>query len=722
MQMNKALTIFGALLLLAGCAKPEADFTPAVPEGGPVSFVASFDGTRVTTADGVNSWEAGDQISVFSCEEGAAAGVSVGTNVTYAAAASGPTSSFEPVGMSVAAAKKYHAVYPYSPEYPSNLNAAEATGFAGAKAADPVTDYRFVPIAVNSGVTFQVDPETGEAKALNAAQYFWATADAPATQGDPVTFTFTPVLPLLEFDLYGYGTVRQIVVSFTDKDTDSYASDNWLTAKGVVDLSSGQFTTTNYSTSAFFKINVTLKESDEKPYADLLGDKPVKLKITVGNFTVTKGLTLTFTDKDGAQFIKTIWAGSTVTTKGRAGKVKHILQGIDVPYVKASVASLAEFESAGGVSEAFTVSSTSAWSVKSKPDWISLSAGSGTPGASVTAAAAANKGAARTGEIAFQNAEGNVCRVSVSQAEYVVTAAEWYSVDLGSVDFSASYIHDVTDATSAVIARITKEFLGATVNKQAVVVYPAPTATPYYTRGLVAEVTYENGAAASGNINGGSVSSDTMTPGDVVYTPGTSARLTTVYVKADGSEIVTANPGGSVSAGGVSPFQLASPSGINHALVKIGNRIWTAEGYKTRKLQDGTDLNVVGATGGTSSTVATVAVDGDMYLYNASAMKAGIAPSGWRAPTVAEWKTNLAAFLGGTSTYANMSATGAQLFSRNCFKKPNANAPSDLGYYNTWSNAANGEKWDMLLAKSGAAPSNSAQAMTAMFEVRLIKE
>ena len=71
--------------------------------------------------------------------------------------------------------------------------------------------------------------------------------------------------------------------------------------------------------------------------------------------------------------------------------------------------------------------------------------------------------------------------------------------------------------------------------------------------------------------------------------------------------------------------------------------------------------------------------------------------------------------------YANLSMSKAQLYSRNTWKL-NGTAIADLGYYNDWSNAASSSKWTMLMVKPNTAPTTSAQNMTAMFEVRLIKQ
>ena len=234
---------------------------PAANEDG-ILFHAGFD-TRVSTEAGVSTWQSGDNLSVFSRANGAAAGTSVSANVKYVTTDSGASADFVPDATGVEAANKYFAFYPYTATYASKLNADTDLGFAGAAAGASVTDYRFMPININSGATFEFDPATGESVSTNTKPSFYAIGDAPATPGDPIPLTFKPVLPLLELDLYGYGAFTQVEVMMTDKTTDVFTQDNWLTGKGVLDLSTGQFKVTNYSNTAYHKLTVTLKEADK---------------------------------------------------------------------------------------------------------------------------------------------------------------------------------------------------------------------------------------------------------------------------------------------------------------------------------------------------------------------------------------------------------------------------------------------------------------------------
>ena len=707
MIMKKYFSILCATLLLGACAKELAKEVQNEPvAGNGVRFAAAF--TKVSTDEGVSTWEANDAISVFSVVNGADPGVSVSTNIQYSTSEGGSSVTFLPVGAAASAADKYYAFSKYSPSYPSKLNADEETGFPGANGGSAVTDYRYMPVCINTSATVNFDTDTGVAKCTNSYPFFYAVGLPPANEEDPVQLQFKPILPLLEFDLYGSGEFKQVILTFTDPNTDSFGPKNWLQAKGVFNLATGEFKITNYNNYTH-KFTVYLKEG-ENSYVTLQGDKPMKFMVPVGFFNVTKGLTLTFTTKEETTVVKNIWADKTVCNFTSDGSPKHLRQGIKFAYVNASVASVAEFPAEGGSSAAFDVTTNASWTLKSKPDWITVNPTSGAEGAtSVVLTATANDGAYREGQIVFGVPDGPECSVAVSQAKYEVPSAGYYSVDLSAVDFANSFIYDVKNANDVLIAQITREYLGATKDARVVVAYHLNAQSKIdYTDGLVID-------------NGGSVNAWTMNKDAVTYEPGASSALATIWVADDGSEILTAQPAGSISAAYVTPSQLASPTGQKHALVKIGSQIWTAESYKTTKLANGTDIAQQTTAPYATSTSASVIVADGKYLYNAHAIKANFAPAGWGLPTIANWTTDLVSFLGSTTMYANLSVNKAQLYDRTTWKL-NGTALKDLGYYNDWSCEASGSNWTMLMVQNNTAPKTSGQGMTAMFEVRFIKQ
>lgn len=416
--MKKYYSILGALLLMAGCAKQEVNpaETPEnpTPGKGGVTFVAGFN-TKVATDAGVSTWRAEDNISVFSVANGADAGASVGTNLAYITFDEGATASFAAEYGEVPASDKYYAYYPFSPKYPSNLNAAADIGFAGAAADADVVDYRFMPVTVNSDATFVIDPSSGDSRSTNTSPVFYASANAPANEEGPVALTFHPALPLLEFALMGRGSLKQVVVAFTDPSTDVFAQNNWLAAKGVLDLSTGVMTVTNQSASDYYKLNVTLKE-EGRDYIELREHEPMKIKLVVGHFNVTKGLTLTFTDKDGKTFFKNIWTDKTVSSYTSDGRVKHIRQGISVPYLTLAPDTVEELPAEGGTSAPVCINTNSVWGLMSQPEWVSVNLPGGTDGDRLTFTAEANSGSARSGLVVFETPEGCECSIVISQA------------------------------------------------------------------------------------------------------------------------------------------------------------------------------------------------------------------------------------------------------------------------------------------------------------------
>lgn len=647
--MKKIFAIFGAATMLFACTK-EMNDAPSFTDGNGLKFRASIETpTKVATTQGKSAWEAGDDILLYSAAASADAGVSLGGTLVYTTAAGGATAEFAPVGEATPKGDKYYAYYPAYDKYPSKLNANDAIGFAAVAANDPVTDYRFVPVTVNTGIAFEYDPASGVAKSTNSYPVFYASADAPEEAGQAVDLTFKPVLPVIELGLKGYGTVASVVVAYADKATDvlDNASNKWLTGKGVMDLSTGVLTTTNTSSSGYYKLTATLTTKGDQAYVELNPDAPIYFQMPVGRFEVTKGLTLTITDKDGEVTTKTIWADRKVSGMSEDGKCKFISQVINL------------------------------------------------------------------GSAPVQN-------------------ADWYEVPMSSIDWTKSYVHHVKDANDNPIAVITKEFFGATVNRQGVVAYPAPSNEADYTAGKVMQVTLDGDAAPTENIHGGSLNAWTTVAASVAYTAGSSAAVEKLYVKGDGSEISFEAPAAGAVTGKVEPYILTSTSGQEHPLVKIGNRFWTACGYKTTKMaHNGSDITqMTDITAGAPSTWAHgLYIDGDKWLYNTVVLGINnsskptfsnkIAPEGWTLPSMADWVTDLADYLGGTSTFTNMSK--ALLFDRTSWQI-NGTTYKDLGYYSTWSCETEGttKEMYMLLCKNGEVPNKSSQNWARMFELRLV--
>ncbi len=650
--MKKIFAIFSAATMLFACTKDMNDAT-SVADGNGLRFKASIETpTKVATAQGKSAWEEGDDILLYSAAADAKAGESLGGTLVYTAPVGGTTVEFTPAGEATPKGDKYYAYYPAQDKYPSLLNASEEIDFAGALQNDPVTDYRFVPVTINSGITFEYDPATEVAKATNSYPVFYASADAPEQAGDAIELTFKPVLPVIELGLKGYGTVASVVIEYTDKTIDvvDNASNKWLTGKGVIDLSTGVLTTTNTSSSGYCKLTATLTTKGGQSYVELNPETPIYFQMPVGRFEVTKGLTLTITDKDGKVTTKTIWADRTVSGMTPEGKCKFISQVINL------------------------------------------------------------------GSAPVQN-------------------ADWYEIPMISIAWTKSYVHHVKDANDNTIAVITKEFFGATVNKQGIVAYPAPSNNPDYTAGKVMQVTLDGDAAPAEEIHGGTLNAWTTVAASVAYTAGSSAAVENLYVKGDGSEISFEVPEGGAVTGKVEPYILTSTSGQEHPLVKIGNRFWTACGYMTTKQIDGTAIEkyLESSELNTYKSHYYVSEDNDIWLYSGAALSIGkntltftnkIAPEGWAVPTSADWTTDLADFMGGNSAYKNMQK--ALLFGRNSYHMSETEDYELLSNYSIWScESLSKNCLTVLLCNENEAPSKSADATynyKDFFEVRLVSD
>lgn len=704
--MKKIMIMLGACLLMASCAKEinslNTDYASSV------NFTGTIEDTKVTTTEGKSVWNAGDAVSIFSATSD---GTIVGGNTSYTNSADGAIAVFAPTGDAVAASDMYYAYYPYSATYPSLKN-DDGIGFPGAAVGDQVTNYKYMPVTVNSGYTITIDPATGKTVS-GAPKYFYASSPAPV-QGSDVAFTFKPVLPILELGLRGSGNVTTVVIAYTDKSIDTYNGNSWLTAKGIFNVATGVLTTTNVSSSAYCKFTATLNSSDGNAYVTLNPDTPVRFQIPTGHFTITKGLTITVNFSDGTKVVKNIWQNQTVSGLDANGKCKHIYQPLLLPFVSASAIEDA-FAKEGG-SAKIIVKSSSAWSLTSKPEWVSLSAENGASGDEITVTAAANSSLERNGEVVLTGADGASCKIAVSQNGNAATSADYYTVAISSIDWSKSYIYNVTDPDGKMIAMIANEYLGATVNKKAVVAYPMKSSTTDFTKGLVTN-------------DGGSVNTDTIVPDDVVYSAGAGA-VSTIWIKADGSEILTSAPGtGTVSDGVLAALVLTSDV-KTHGTVKLGNVIWTAENYKTTKLADGSAITeyVAGTSFWGTGGYGYMVCSGE-YVYNGWTLGFStaspavftdtvFAPSGWGIASRNEVKEMLT-FVG---NYSNLNdASNFGILDPSPMAK--GKTPTTVAYFAVRTcTPGTGTNSYMVGMKSDSSKVDSAQSLANGLPVRLIKK
>lgn len=698
--MKKSLFFLSAALLLVSCATDVNDnIKPEIPEGE-LTFVAGInneDATRVGLTNGVSAWEAADQIGVFSVD---AENALLSTNISYATEDAGAKATFAPAGEDVVVAgTKYYAMYPYCKGYPSKLNASG--DFVAVAAGDPITDYKYAPWVSNATQIFT--PTDGGLTTSNNDYYLYGSGVAPV-EGNKVQMTFTHALPILEIGLLGMDRVTKVQLqTVTKADGNAQAENKFLNAKGIVNLATGEIITTNIASTGHRVIGSI------EGGATLNTTTPLRLKFVVGRFVCNDGLNVTITIADGSTITKKIWEGKTVAMYDAAnGKNKHVYQPVIVPYVTAEAP--AEFAAAGGTATIIPATS-SAWTITSKPEWATVSVNEGATGEGFVVTVEASTAAARTGVIEFTNAEGAKGSVTISQAEYVPVAANYYSVVVNDIDWTASYVQHVKNAGGDIIATITKEYLGATEDKQVVVVY--------------------NGTnLASGlTLDGATIAIPDMNPANVVYDGGEGTDAAVVYIKDDGSEISFTEQAGASTAT-IAPYVLTSDV-KDHATVKIGSKIWLAEDFCTTKYVDGTDITSAVAGDAWTTTDARVFINGDKYLYNGFAIgyaasgdcdDSNFAPAGWKLIVADEWTA-----LGGFVNNVVETLNGDALFGATSLLKAAASSGkvkfSALAYTNTWGGGASASsKAPMLLFKSGAAATTSNQGIVTGFSVRLVQE
>lgn len=567
---------------------------------------------------------------------------------------------------------------------------------------DAISDYKFAPWAANSVQIFT--PTEDGLTTSNNPYYLYGSGVAP-TEGNKVQMTFHHVLPILEIGLLGVDEVKQIrLQTATKADGYAQAENKFLNAKGFVNLATGEITTSNISSTGH---RVDGKFKDDAT-VQLNTTTPLRLKFVVGRFECKDGLNVTITLADGSTITKEIWDGKTVAMYDAEKGNKHIYQPIVVPYVTATAP--AEFAVEGGVAT-ITPESSSAWTVTDKPEWISVSPASGAAGESFVATAEASTAAARTGNIVVTNEDGVSVSIPVSQAEYVAVAADYYSVVVANIDWDSSYVQHVKNAGGDIIATITKEYLGATQNKQVIVVYKG------------------TNLASGQTLDGGSVSVPDMVPANVAYTAGSGTDAAVVYIKNDGSEVSFTEQAGA-SAATVAAYVLTS-NVKSHATVKIGSKIWLAEDFCTTKYVDGTDITSAVAGDAWTTTDARVFINGDKHLYNGFAIgyaasgdcdDSNFAPAGWKLIVADEWTA-----LGGFVNNVVETLNGDALFGATSLLKAAASSGkvkfSALTYTNTWGGGASASsKAPMLLFKSDAAAATSNQGIVTGFSVRLVQE
>ena len=345
-----------------------------------------------------------------------------------------------------------------------------------------------------------------------------------------------------------------------------------------------------------------------------------------------------------------------------------------------------------GGNESVEVTSNVDWEVDTYCDWMVLTK---TESGLSIAVSDNPTDKMRTANVDFYNSGTRFASIIVAQRSSVPQPADYYSVDITTVDWGVSYVHYVHTANGANIAVLTKEYV-ADDDKIHIFMYPV-----------------EDGAED--------------------FSKGTDVTADVMYIRTENNKVYDYDPHIGfelVEALGHSPLTLASDV-KTHGAVKIGQQIWLAEDYKTTKYVDGTSIPSYqsGQAFWTNGDAVVVIHEGH-YNYTAYTIgwngskcdDSNFAPDGWAVPDKDQYLELIAATQKNYEDMKNkylFKATDNFKFTKDKSGKVLASA---LGYTNTWSCTPSSSKLIMMGMKPDNTSVNSAQAVTACFAVRLIKE
>ncbi len=363
-------------------------------------------------------------------------------------------------------------------------------------------------------------------------------------------------------------------------------------------------------------------------------------------------------------------------------------------------------------------------------------------------------------------AGGNFAAGNVYMLQGAETGPLGYPADLSTIAFDKSYIYDVKDENGDVVGFICKEYLGQSVNQQAIVAYGITAEGKIDAdNGLVAQVLLSSGEGqymsyssvdASDKVHGG-----TFSTSEAAYTvPGTVEAISKVWFKKadDGSSQVTAQEPEEIGTSTVEPETLVlSDREDTYAYkeVKIGKQVWMAENLKTTRLPDKTDILVSEAFTFYSQSQANTETGckptcikyNDEIYYNGycagefpvelgdysdkSTMPNVIAPAGWKVPT-GSTNGDLGILVKWSSPSTTLDADGNNitLFSAKFVGRANQGAYATTTGIIFWSASLNWKNnrvqgYFLKVTEGNVATAASANAGTTLFNgfsIRLIKK
>ncbi|MDR0977329.1 MAG: fimbrillin family protein [Prevotellaceae bacterium] len=208
------------------------------------------------------------------------------------------------------------------------------------------------------------------------------------------------------------------------------------------------------------------------------------------------------------------------------------------------------------------------------------------------------------------------------------------SVRLSSLSFNKSDVYRIYNGASPV-ADVCKEYLlSDDIKSRAIVVYPVTgkKETTDLDNGIVLQFLDTTGINVGGRLQWDTAMNSFQ------YTPGSKESLAGFYIDSNGS--ISIDRPASPAKVSVVSYVLRWPTlGQNvqtYPVVKIGAQYWLKEDLRTTDYANGNPIaqqTVLDGTPGYFHADGT-----NVYFYNGEALRAELAPRGWRIPSTSDWK------------------------------------------------------------------------------------
>lgn len=310
--MRTLLLTFCAVALLAGCSDDKTDDGSPVPVVGKAQFAAAVDDfaadTRISIADGMTTWEAGDRVGITAMIDG----TPYIQNVPYEFAASTSFGELMPVdepivwNEAVTGERSFFACWPYKPS-DDGYTTLDCARFG---------------FSVPAVQTMTADGNTAKPVLIGSAV-------TTATTQRPIALRFKNLFSVinLRFAPFAETAIRQIVI----EPAADASFEGYLAVSGTV-TSKGEMIVEEQAD----RIAVECPDG-----LDL--NAGASLQVPVGRFTVTGGLKFTATTDDGRTFSDVVfadepWCSYVADASGAFLKARYVSHTMQLNVISDEVA------------------------------------------------------------------------------------------------------------------------------------------------------------------------------------------------------------------------------------------------------------------------------------------------------------------------------------------------------------------------------------------------